>query len=281
MAMDRIDPPSLDWKAFESRLAQLQQREVRKETEVVNQSCPGNNMGPWNWDPPDEVEEDHEMTKRITALTSGNHTHQSMQLCFINDSSSDLDSDGEDGHTLTRRGHERDSARPDEQVSSSPGLSDISHRSLLSPLKESPTIASSVRWKTEINRFGWKADGLPEKVRCLQESEAIKCWLETEDLKRMSLDQLQRLSEGISYDIQRLNLELLHELTERDDLQMRRDALLFHLQELTQRQDLDMDCTSTLFHLQESSRSTGHSDKESKSRGGHTVSLQTSQSKGC
>lgn len=233
MAMDRIDPPSLDWKAFESRLAQLQQREVRKETEVVNQYCPGNNMGPWNWDPPDEVEEDHEMTKRITALTSGNHTHQSMQLCFINDSSSDLDSDGEDGHTLTRRGHERDSARPDEQV------------------------------------------------RCLQESEAIKCWLETEDLKRMSLDQLQRLSEGISYDIQRLNLELLHELTERDDLQMRRDALLFHLQELTQREDLDMDCTSTPFHLQESSRSAGHSDKESKSRGGHTVSLQTSQSKGC
>ncbi|XP_078527179.1 uncharacterized protein LOC144799631 isoform X2 [Lissotriton helveticus] len=233
MAMDRIDPPSLDWKAFESRLAQLQQNEAKKETEIVNQYYPGYNTGPWNRDALDEVGEDHEMTKRITALTSGIHTHQSMQLCFINDSSSDLESDGEDGPTLAHRGHERESSRPDEQV------------------------------------------------RCLQQSEAMKCWLETEDLKRMSLDQLQRLSEGISHDIQRLNLELLQALTEREDLQIGRDGLLFHLQELTQREDLDMNCTNTLFHLQESTRSAGHSDKELASRGGHTVSLQTSQSKGC
>ncbi|XP_069072805.1 schwannomin-interacting protein 1-like isoform X2 [Pleurodeles waltl] len=281
MAMDRIDPPSLDWKAFESHLAQLQQREVKTEAELVKQYSPGYSMGPWNRDPPDEVGEDHEMTKRITALTSGIHTHQSMQLCFINDSSSDLESDGEDGPTPTCRGHERDSSKPDKQVSTSPGLSEISRSSLLSPLKESSSIASSVRWKTEINQFGWKADGPPEKVRCFQGSEAIKCWLETEDLKRMSLDQLQRLSEGISHDIQRLNLELLQELTERDDLQMSRDALIFHLQELTQREDLDVDCTSTLYHLQEATRSAGHSDKESESRGGHTRSMQPTQSKGC
>ncbi|XP_069502613.1 schwannomin-interacting protein 1-like isoform X2 [Ambystoma mexicanum] len=247
MAMDRIDSPSLDWKALESHLAQLQQREG-KEAETSRQHCSGHSTGSWSQDLSDELAEDKEMTRRITALTSGIHTNRSMQLCFINDSSSDLESDGEDALSPT----------PVEPVVfPSYELPVFSLSSIISPSRtsmESTCVPSLARWKADVNQDEWKPGGDQEKMRCFQDSEPMKCWLGAEDLKTMSIDQLQRLSQGISLDIQRLNLELLQELTQRDDLQMSRDTLLCHLQERARRDDLQMSCASMLLDMQEARR---------------------------
>ncbi|XP_030043139.1 schwannomin-interacting protein 1 isoform X2 [Microcaecilia unicolor] len=223
--MEALGLPALDWGALETHITQTQERELQKEMQhrLLSVSSRENAVSDAEWDPAirprvlsEELGEDTEMSRRITFLTSRVDNCRNLQLCFINDSGSDIESDSEER-----------SASKEPTNQNSPLKTSVPSTEQLPSTSPYPTMTAQKTSKhSQTSR--------EEKVECLKDREDAKCRLEFTDLQRKSLQQLQFLRDGISQDIQRLNVELMKELMQRDELQVEHDAILMDLEDWTE-----------------------------------------------
>nr|XP_033778963.1 schwannomin-interacting protein 1-like isoform X2 [Geotrypetes seraphini]XP_033778964.1 schwannomin-interacting protein 1-like isoform X2 [Geotrypetes seraphini]XP_033778965.1 schwannomin-interacting protein 1-like isoform X2 [Geotrypetes seraphini] len=226
--MEALGLPALDWGALETHLAQTQEGERQKELQhrLMKVSSREKMCSGTEWDPAtqphvlsEELGEDTEISRRITFLTNRVDNYRNLQLCFINDSGSDIESDHEE-----RGSASIDSKRPTNQ--DSPLKASLPSTEQLPSTPSYPTV--TIQETSKLSQTTRK-----EKVECQKDTGDTKCRLEFTDLQRKSLLQLQFLRDGISQDIQRLNVELMNELIQRDELQVEHDAVLLDLEDWT------------------------------------------------
>ncbi|XP_029436746.1 schwannomin-interacting protein 1-like isoform X4 [Rhinatrema bivittatum] len=219
--MEALGLPAMDWGALENHIARMQDRELQQQLQRrQGQLSTGEKaVMAAEWDPaerPRVLSEGtwrrHRNKQEDYILTSRIHSCRSLQLCFMNDSSSDGESDSEERPTSAS------SQEPTDQFldyTQDPPLAQSARK------PPCPTVAAQESAEPSRTARGEKA------------LRDVKCRLEFADLQRKSLQQLQYLREGIGQDIQRLNVELMHELMQRDELQVERDALLLDLGDWT------------------------------------------------
>ncbi|XP_016147042.1 schwannomin-interacting protein 1 isoform X1 [Sinocyclocheilus grahami] len=172
-----------------------------------------------------------------------------LQMCFVNDSSSDRDSDAEDSRTETSLDTP---LSPMSKQSSSLSDRDTGEEELDSEdsefwrlqrrLQEEARVALAlarpmarmqveVERQIQLHRRSPVADLLPHLPH-ISES-LMKRNLRPVDLRDMSLGQLQVITNDLHSQIQGLNEELVQLLLMRDELHMEQDAMLVDVEDLT------------------------------------------------
>ncbi|XP_059358309.1 schwannomin-interacting protein 1-like isoform X2 [Carassius carassius] len=172
-----------------------------------------------------------------------------LQMCFVNDSSSDRDSDAEDSRTETSLDTP---LSPMSKQSSSLSDRDTGEEDLDSEdsefwrlqrrLQEEARVALAlarpmarmqveVERQIQLHRRSPVADLLPHLPH-ISES-LMKRNLRPVDLRDMSLGQLQVITNDLHSQIQGLNEELVQLLLMRDELHMEQDAMLVDVEDLT------------------------------------------------
>lgn len=251
--------PPMDWEALEKHLAGLQFR----EQEVRNQ-------GPARTNSTSAQKNERESIRQKLALGSffddgpGIYTSCSksgkpslssrlqsgmnLQICFVNDSGSDKDSDADDSKTETSLDtplspmskqsssySDRDTTEDDSE-----SLDDMDFLSRQKKLRAEAKMALAMakpmaKMQVEVEKQNRKKSPvadllphLPHISECL-----MKRSLKPADLRGMTLGQLQVIVNDLHSQIESLNEELVQLLLVRDELHMEQDAMLVDIEDLT------------------------------------------------
>ncbi|XP_054624086.1 schwannomin-interacting protein 1 isoform X2 [Dunckerocampus dactyliophorus] len=176
---------------------------------------------------------------------------QNLQVCFVNDSSSDKDSDAEDSRTETSLDtplspvskqssslSDRDTAEEDsDPLDDCGGFWRVQRR-----LQEEARVALAlarpmakmqveVERQIQLHRRSPVADLLPHLPHISE--GLLKRNLRRGDMRDMSLGQLQVITNDLHSQIQSLNEELVQLLLMRDEQHVEQDAMLVDIEDLT------------------------------------------------
>ncbi|XP_034722810.1 schwannomin-interacting protein 1 isoform X1 [Etheostoma cragini] len=255
--------PTMDWAALERHLAGLQCRE--QENQNLNQN---HNMGKTNYTSAQKNERESIRQKLALgsffddgpgiytscsksgkpSLSSRLQSGMNLQICFVNDSGSDKDSDADDSKTETSLDtplspmskqsssySDRDTTEDDSE-----SLEDMDFLSRQKKLQAEAKMALAMakpmaKMQVEVEKQNRKkspvADLLPHMPHI---SECLmKRSLKPTDLRDMTLGQLQVIVNDLHSQIESLNEELVQLLLIRDELHMEQDAMLVDIEDLT------------------------------------------------
>ncbi|XP_061776052.1 schwannomin-interacting protein 1 isoform X2 [Nerophis ophidion] len=188
---------------------------------------------------------------------------QNLQVCFVNDSSSDKDSDAEDSRTETSLDtplspvskqssslSDRDTAEEDSDPLDDCGGFWRVQRKLQEEARVALALARpmarmqvEVERQIQLHRRSPVADLLPHMPHINE--GLMKRNLRRGDMREMSLGQLQVITNDLHSQIQSLNEELVQLLLMRDEQHVEQDAMLVDIEDLTrhshshQRQQLE------------------------------------------
>ncbi|KAF7705926.1 schwannomin-interacting protein 1 [Silurus meridionalis] len=170
-----------------------------------------------------------------------------LQVCFVNDSSSDKDSDAEDSRTETSLDtplspvskqssslSDRDTCEEDEEDGEFWRLRrrlEEEARGALALARPMARMQVEVERHVQLHRRSPVADLLPHMPHI--GVSLMKRSLRPMDLRDMSLGQLQVITNDLHSQIQGLNEELVQLLLLRDELHMEQDAMLVDVEDLT------------------------------------------------
>ncbi|XP_031651694.1 IQCJ-SCHIP1 readthrough transcript protein isoform X1 [Oncorhynchus kisutch] len=255
--------PTMDWAALERHLAGLQSREQenqnlnhnhslgktaytsaqKNERESIRQKLA---LGSFFDDGPGIYTSCSKSGK--PSLSSRLQSGMNLQICFVNDSGSDKDSDADDSKTETSLDtplspmskqsssySDRDTTEEDSE-----SLEDMDFLSRQKKLQAEAKLALAMakpmaKMQVEVEKQNRKkspvADLLPHMPHineCL-----MKRSLKTTDLRDMTLGQLQVIVNDLHSQIESLNEELVQLLLIRDELHMEQDAMLVDIEDLT------------------------------------------------
>ncbi|TRZ09718.1 hypothetical protein HGM15179_017382 [Zosterops borbonicus] len=184
------------------------------------------------------------------SLSSRLQSGMNLQICFVNDSSSDKDSDGDDSKTETSLDtplspmskqsssySDRDTTEEDSE-----SLDDMDFLSRQKKLQAEAKMALAMakpmaKMQVEVEKQNRKkspvADLLPHMPHI---SECLmKRSLKPTDLRDMTIGQLQVIVNDLHSQIESLNEELVQLLLIRDELHTEQDAMLVDIEDLTSR----------------------------------------------
>ncbi|XP_073673561.1 schwannomin-interacting protein 1 isoform X1 [Garra rufa] len=251
--------PPMDWAALERHLAGLQFREQqnhnhglirtnstnaqKNERESIRQKLA---LGSFFDDGPGIYTSCSKSGK--PSLSSRLQSGMNLQICFVNDSGSDKDSDADDSKTETSLDtplspmskqsssySDRDTTEDDSE-----SLEDMDFLSRQKKLQAEAKLALAMakpmaKMQVEVEKQNRKkspvADLLPHMPHI---SECLmKRSLKPTDLRDMTLGQLQVIVNDLHSQIEGLNEELVQLLLMRDELQMEQDAMLVDIEDLT------------------------------------------------
>ncbi|XP_026234944.1 schwannomin-interacting protein 1 isoform X2 [Anabas testudineus] len=257
--------PTMDWAALERHLAGLQCRE--QENQNLNH-IQNHNMGKTNYTSAQKNERESIRQKLALgsffddgpgiytscsksgkpSLSSRLQSGMNLQICFVNDSGSDKDSDADDSKTETSLDtplspmskqsssySDRDTTEDDSE-----SLEDMDFLSRQKKLQAEARLALAMakpmaKMQVEVEKQNRKkspvADLLPHMPHineCL-----MKRNLKPTDLRDMTLGQLQVIVNDLHSQIESLNDELVQLLLMRDELHMEQDAMLVEIEDLT------------------------------------------------
>ncbi|KAM9319088.1 schwannomin-interacting protein 1 isoform 2-T2 [Pholidichthys leucotaenia] len=257
--------PTMDWAALERHLAGLQCREQENHNLNHNQN---HNMGKTNYTSAQKNERESIRQKLALgsffddgpgiytscsksgkpSLSSRLQSGMNLQICFVNDSGSDKDSDADDSKTETSLDtplspmskqsssySDRDTTEDDSE-----SLEDMDFLSRQKKLQAEAKLALAMakpmaKMQVEVEKQNRKkspvADLLPHMPHI---SECLmKRSLKPTDLRDMTLGQLQVIVNDLHSQIESLNEELVQLLLIRDELHMEQDAMLVDIEDLT------------------------------------------------
>uniref|UniRef100_A0A3Q0SBT1 Schwannomin interacting protein 1 n=1 Tax=Amphilophus citrinellus TaxID=61819 RepID=A0A3Q0SBT1_AMPCI len=257
--------PTMDWAALERHLAGLQCREQENHNLNQNQN---HNMGKTNYTSAQKNERESIRQKLALgsffddgpgiytscsksgkpSLSSRLQSGMNLQICFVNDSGSDKDSDADDSKTETSLDtplspmskqsssySDRDTTEDDSE-----SLEDMDFLSRQKKLQAEAKLALAMakpmaKMQVEVEKQNRKkspvADLLPHMPHI---SECLmKRSLKPTDLRDMTLGQLQVIVNDLHSQIESLNEELVQLLLIRDELHMEQDAMLVDIEDLT------------------------------------------------
>ncbi|XP_072524596.1 schwannomin-interacting protein 1 isoform X1 [Salminus brasiliensis] len=254
--------PTMDWAALERHLAGLQFRE-QQENHNQNQGLGRTNstnaqkneresirqklaLGSFFDDGPGIYTSCSKSGK--PSLSSRLQSGMNLQICFVNDSGSDKDSDADDSKTETSLDtplspmskqsssySDRDTTEDDSE-----SLEDMDFLSRQKKLQAEAKLALAMakpmaKMQVEVEKQNRKkspvADLLPHMPHI---SECLmKRSLKPTDLRDMTLGQLQVIVNDLHSQIESLNEELVQLLLIRDELHMEQDAMLVDIEDLT------------------------------------------------
>ncbi|XP_068440796.1 schwannomin-interacting protein 1 isoform X2 [Clinocottus analis] len=257
--------PTMDWAALERHLAGLQCREQENQNLNHNQN---HNMGKSNYTSAQKNERESIRQKLALgsffddgpgiytscsksgkpSLSSRLQSGMNLQICFVNDSGSDKDSDADDSKTETSLDtplspmskqsssySDRDTTEDDSE-----SLEDMDFVSRQKKLQAEAKLALAMakpmaKMQVEVEKQNRKkspvADLLPHMPHI---SECLmKRSLKPTDLRDMTLGQLQVIVNDLHSQIESLNEELVQLLLIRDELHMEQDAMLVDIEDLT------------------------------------------------
>ncbi|XP_041920437.1 schwannomin-interacting protein 1 isoform X2 [Alosa sapidissima] len=252
--------PTMDWATLERHLAGLQCREQenhnqnqalgrthsasaqKSERESIRQKLA---LGSFFDDGPGIYTSCSKSGK--PSLSSRLQSGMNLQICFVNDSSSDKDSDADDSKTETSLDtplspmskqsssySDRDTAEEEEPLEDMDFLS--RQRKLQAEAKLALAMAKPMaKMQVEVEKQNRKkspvADLLPHMPHI---SECLmKRSLKPSDLRDMTVGQLQVIVNDLHSQIESLNEELVQLLLIRDELHMEQDAMLVDIEDLT------------------------------------------------
>ncbi|XP_011153906.1 IQCJ-SCHIP1 readthrough transcript protein isoform X1 [Harpegnathos saltator] len=246
--------PKIDLDAIESHLraAREEERRRRNDREEIRRRLA---MGP-------DAEDLRAERGRKPSLQSRLQSGMNLQICFMNETSSDTESPGSEndaspGSTPTslgskQLGKQQAPSRP--QVLSLPSLRlDMSSNS--TPVDEADFFARQARLQTEarmalaqakemahmqmeVERQRLKQSPITEMVRCSLEKVGVQLGEDRRRLSRVLLTelnvaQLQVVANDLHARIAALNEALVEGLLRRDDLHMEQDSMLVDVEDLT------------------------------------------------
>ncbi|XP_062242473.1 schwannomin-interacting protein 1 isoform X1 [Platichthys flesus] len=257
--------PTMDWAALERHLAGLQCRE--QENQNLNH-IQNHNMGKTAYTSAQKNERESIRQKLALgsffddgpgiytscsksgkpSLSSRLQSGMNLQICFVNDSGSDKDSDADDSKTETSLDtplspmskqsssySDRDTTEDDSE-----SLEDMDFVSRQKKLQDEAKMALAMakpmaKMQVEVEKQNRKkspvADLLPHMPHI---SECLmKRSLKPTDLRDMTLGQLQVIVNDLHSQIESLNEELVQLLLIRDELHMEQDAMLVDIEDLT------------------------------------------------
>ncbi|KAM9378713.1 schwannomin-interacting protein 1 isoform 1-T1 [Phaethornis superciliosus] len=248
-------PPAMDWAALERHLAGLQCREEERgqrgdpasaqknERESIRQKLA---LGSFFDDGPGLYTSCSKSGK--PSLSSRLQSGMNLQICFVNDSGSDKDSDGDDSKTETSLDtplspmSKQSSSYSDRDTTEeeSESLDDMDFLSRQKKLQAEAKMALAMakpmaKMQVEVEKQNRKkspvADLLPHMPHI---SECLmKRSLKPTDLRDMTIGQLQVIVNDLHSQIESLNEELVQLLLIRDELHTEQDAMLVDIEDLT------------------------------------------------
>ncbi|XP_012580237.1 PREDICTED: schwannomin-interacting protein 1 [Condylura cristata] len=236
--------PPMDWEALEKHLAGLQfrEQEVRNQGQARTNSTSTRQLGYLS-------PGDKELRRVMSCLLS--HSLQSgmnLQICFVNDSGSDKDSDADDSKTETSLDtplspmSKQSSSYSDRDTTEeeSESLDDMDFLTRQKKLQAEAKMALAMakpmaKMQVEVEKQNRKkspvADLLPHMPHI---SECLmKRSLKPADLRDMTIGQLQVIVNDLHSQIESLNEELVQLLLVRDELHTEQDAMLVDIEDLT------------------------------------------------
>uniref|UniRef100_A0AAY4DXW8 Schwannomin interacting protein 1 C-terminal domain-containing protein n=1 Tax=Denticeps clupeoides TaxID=299321 RepID=A0AAY4DXW8_9TELE len=259
--VDENQLPTMDWAALERHLAGLQCRE--QENHNQNQSLGRTNSTSAQKNERESIRQKLALGSFFDdgpglytgcsksgkpSLSSRLQSGMNLQICFVNDSGSDKDSDADDSKTETSLDtplspmskqsssySDRDTTEDDSE-----SLEDMDFLSRQKKLQAEARLALAMakpmaKMQVEVEKQNRKkspvADLLPHMPHI---SECLmKRSLKPSDLRDMTLGQLQVIVNDLHSQIESLNEELVQLLLIRDELHMEQDAMLVDIEDLT------------------------------------------------
>uniref|UniRef100_A0A674HHS2 Schwannomin interacting protein 1 n=1 Tax=Taeniopygia guttata TaxID=59729 RepID=A0A674HHS2_TAEGU len=248
-------PPAMDWAALERHLAGLQSREQQRQARAGPASAQKNEresirqklaLGSFFDDGPGLYTSCSKSGK--PSLSSRLQSGMNLQICFVNDSGSDKDSDGDDSKTETSLDtplspmSKQSSSYSDRDTTEeeSESLDDMDFLSRQKKLQAEAKMALAMakpmaKMQVEVEKQNRKkspvADLLPHMPHI---SECLmKRSLKPTDLRDMTIGQLQVIVNDLHSQIESLNEELVQLLLVRDELHTEQDAMLVDIEDLT------------------------------------------------
>ncbi|XP_077468488.1 schwannomin-interacting protein 1 isoform X1 [Stigmatopora argus] len=257
--------PTMDWAALERHLAGLQCREQENQNLNYNQN---HNIGKTSYTSAQKNERESIRQKLALgsffddgpgiytscsksgkpSLSSRLQSGMNLQICFVNDSGSDKDSDADDSKTETSLDtplspmskqsssySDRDTTEEDSE-----SLEDMDFLSRQKKLQAEAKLALAMakpmaKMQVEVEKQNRKKSPvvdllphMPHISECL-----MKRSLKPTDLRDMTLGQLQVIVNDLHSQIESLNEELVQLLVVRDELHMEQDAMLVDIEDLT------------------------------------------------
>ncbi|XP_062988103.1 schwannomin-interacting protein 1 isoform X2 [Elgaria multicarinata webbii] len=248
--------PTMDWEALEKHLAglQFQEQEIRSqkgnytsaqknERESIRQKLA---LGSFFDDGPGIYTSCSKSGK--PSLSSRLQSGMNLQICFVNDSGSDKDSDADDSKTETSLDtplspmSKQSSSYSDRDTTEeeSESLDDMDFLTRQKKLQAEAKMALAMakpmaKMQVEVEKQNRKkspvADLLPHMPHI---SECLmKRSLKPTDLRDMTIGQLQVIVNDLHSQIESLNEELVQLLLIRDELHTEQDAMLVDIEDLT------------------------------------------------
>nr|XP_020647441.1 schwannomin-interacting protein 1-like isoform X2 [Pogona vitticeps] len=248
--------PTMDWEALERHLAglQCQEQEIRSqkgsytsaqknERESIRQKLA---LGSFFDDGPGIYTSCSKSGK--PSLSSRLQSGMNLQICFVNDSGSDKDSDADDSKTETSLDtplspmSKQSSSYSDRDTTEeeSESLDDMDFLTRQKKLQAEAKMALAMakpmaKMQVEVEKQNRKkspvADLLPHMPHI---SECLmKRSLKPTDLRDMTIGQLQVIVNDLHSQIESLNEELVQLLLIRDELHTEQDAMLVDIEDLT------------------------------------------------
>ncbi|XP_062354936.1 schwannomin-interacting protein 1 isoform X1 [Cinclus cinclus] len=248
-------PPAMDWAALERHLAGLQCREQERNPRASPASAQKNEresirqklaLGSFFDDGPGLYTSCSKSGK--PSLSSRLQSGMNLQICFVNDSGSDKDSDGDDSKTETSLDtplspmSKQSSSYSDRDTTEeeSESLDDMDFLSRQKKLQAEAKMALAMakpmaKMQVEVEKQNRKkspvADLLPHMPHI---SECLmKRSLKPADLRDMTVGQLTVIVNDLHSQIEGLNEELVQLLLIRDELHTEQDAMLVDIEDLT------------------------------------------------
>ncbi|XP_031975876.1 IQCJ-SCHIP1 readthrough transcript protein [Corvus moneduloides] len=248
-------PPAMDWAALERHLAGLQCREQERNPRASPASAQKNEresirqklaLGSFFDDGPGLYTSCSKSGK--PSLSSRLQSGMNLQICFVNDSGSDKDSDGDDSKTETSLDtplspmSKQSSSYSDRDTTEeeSESLDDMDFLTRQKKLQAEAKMALAMakpmaKMQVEVEKQNRKkspvADLLPHMPHI---SECLmKRSLKPTDLRDMTIGQLQVIVNDLHSQIESLNEELVQLLLIRDELHTEQDAMLVDIEDLT------------------------------------------------
>ncbi|XP_038673139.1 schwannomin-interacting protein 1 isoform X2 [Scyliorhinus canicula] len=253
--------PTMDWEALEKHLAGLQFQEQEAQNQNQNQaktnftSAQKNEresirqklaLGSFFDDGPGIYTSCSKSGK--PSLSSRLQSGMNLQICFVNDSGSDKDSDVDDSKTETSLDtplspmSKQSSSYSDRDTTEeeSESLDDMDFLTRQKKLQAEAKMALAMakpmaKMQVEVEKQNRKkspvADLLPHMPH-ISES-LMKRSLKPTDLRDMTIGQLQVIVNDLHSQIESLNEELVQLLLIRDELHMEQDAMLVDIEDLT------------------------------------------------
>ncbi|XP_019729835.1 schwannomin-interacting protein 1 isoform X1 [Hippocampus comes] len=264
-AVEEETLPTMDWAALERHLAGLQCREQENQNLNYNQN---HNIGKTSYTSAQKNERESIRQKLALgsffddgpgiytscsksgkpSLSSRLQSGMNLQICFVNDSGSDKDSDADDSKTETSLDtplspmskqsssySDRDTTEEDSE-----SLEDMDFLSRQKKLQAEAKLALAMakpmaKMQVEVEKQNRKKSPvvdllphMPHISECL-----MKRSLKPADLRDMTLGQLQVIVNDLHSQIESLNEELVQLLVVRDERHMEQDAMLVDIEDLT------------------------------------------------